>query len=148
MIDHLLGRPSTKLKRVQIFSVILFWLWFAASGKRDARSPLIRKINAKLKNFSPWQIVVLSSVGIYTIRHLDSLLGFGAPEPLARMYSRNFYRTTWLVTGLDAGFATAMNIKPKWLRDIMSMVFQHITSSMLMRPTRSSESIVLSVLSR
>lgn len=39
------------------------------------------------------------------------------------MYSKNFYRTTWLVTALDAGFATAMNIKPKWLRDIMSIVF-------------------------
>ncbi|CBQ72455.1 related to hormone-sensitive lipase [Sporisorium reilianum SRZ2] len=123
MIDHLLGRPSTKLKRVQIFSVILFWLWFLVTGNRDGPSPLVRKINAKLKRFSPWQIVVFSSVGIYTIRHLDSLLGYGAPEPLARMYSRNFYRTTWLVTALDAGFATAMNIKPKWLRDIMSMVF-------------------------
>lgn len=123
MIDHLLGRPSTKLKRVQIFSVIFFWLWFLATGNRDGPSPLIRRFNAKLKRFSPWQIVVFSSVGIYTIRHLDSLLGFGAPEPLARMYSRNFYRTTWLVTALDAGFATAMNIKPKWLRDIMSLVF-------------------------
>ena len=123
MIDHLLGRPSTKLKRVQIFSVILFWLWFLVTGNRDGPSPLVRRINAKLKRFSPWQIVVFSSVGIYTIRHLDSLLGFGAPEPLARMYSRNFYRTTWLVTALDAGFATAMNIKPKWLRDIMSIVF-------------------------
>lgn len=123
MLDHLLGRPSTKLKRFQIFSVILFWLWFLATGTRDGPNPLIRKINAKLKRFSPWQIVVFSSVGIYTIRHLDSLLGFGAPEPLARMYSRNFYRTTWLVTALDAGFATAMNIQPKWLRDIMSMIF-------------------------
>lgn len=123
MIDHLLGRPSTKLKRVQIFSVILFWLWFLVTGNRDGPSPLIRKINAKLKRFSPWQIVVFSSVGIYTIRHIDSLLGFGAPEPLARMYSRNFYRTTWIVTALDAGFASAMSIKPKWLRDIMSLVF-------------------------
>ncbi|TKY86502.1 hypothetical protein EX895_004651 [Sporisorium graminicola] len=123
MIDHLLGRPSTRLKRVQIFSVIFFWLWFLVTGNRDGPSPLVRKINAKLQRFSPWQIVVFSSVGIYTIRHLDSLLGFGAPEPLARMYSRNFYRTTWLVTALDAGFATAMNIKPKWVRDIMSMVF-------------------------
>lgn len=123
MIDHLLGRPSTKLKRVQIFSVILFWLCFLATGSRDGPSPLVRKINAKLKRFSPWQIIVFSSVGIYTIRHLDSLLGFGAPEPLARMYSRNFYRTTWIVTALDAGFASAMNIKPKWLRDLMSIVF-------------------------
>src|SRR5690348_5242620 len=101
MIDHLLGRPSTRLKRAQIFSVIIFWLWFLATGKRDGPTPLIRKLSAKFKRFSPWQIVVFSSIGIYTIRHLDSLLGFGAPEPLARMYSKNFYRTTWLVTALD-----------------------------------------------
>jgi hypothetical protein len=27
------------------------------------------------------------------------------------------------ITGLDAGHATAMNIQPKWLRDIASMAF-------------------------
>lgn len=123
MIDHLLGRPSTKLKRFQVFSVIFFWLWFLGRGKRERSNPLIRRFNQKFKRFSPWQLVVFSSVGIYAIRHLDSLLGFGSPEPLARMYARNFYRTTWIVTALDAGFATAMNVKPKWLRDILSMVF-------------------------
>lgn len=39
------------------------------------------------------------------------------------MYSRPFYRVTWIVTALDAGFATAMTIKPQWLRDLASMVF-------------------------
>ncbi|KAJ1024510.1 hypothetical protein NDA13_004441 [Ustilago tritici] len=123
MIDHLLGRPSTKLKRIETFSVILFWLTYLLSGNASGPTPFIRRLNARLKKFSPWQILVFSSVSIYTIRHLDSLLRFGAPEPLARMYSRNFYRTTWLMTALDAGFASAMNVKPKWLRDIMSMVF-------------------------
>ncbi len=57
------------------------------------------------------------------MRHLDSLLGVGAPEPLARMYSRPFYRVTWIVTALDAGFASAMNVRPLWLRDIASLAF-------------------------
>lgn len=39
------------------------------------------------------------------------------------MYSRSFYRTTWIVTALDAGFATAMNVRPLWLRDIASILF-------------------------
>ena len=30
---------------------------------------------------------------------------------------------TWIVTALDAGFATAMPVKPKWLRDILSVAF-------------------------
>ena len=46
-----------------------------------------------------------------------------APEPLARLYSRNYYRATWIATALDAGFATAMHIRPTWLKDIMSVVF-------------------------
>ena len=63
-----------------------------------------------------------------------------APEPLARLvspscsvsrnrvnrdikYSPSYYRATWIATGLDAGFATAMSIRPKWLRDISSIIF-------------------------
>lgn len=30
---------------------------------------------------------------------------------------------TWIVTALDVGFATAMPIEPKWLRDIASVAF-------------------------
>lgn len=47
MIDHLLGRPSTKLKRAQVFSVILFWLYFLLTGNRNGpkRIPLIRWLN-------------------------------------------------------------------------------------------------------
>lgn len=46
-----------------------------------------------------------------------------APEPLARLYSRGFYRSTWINTALDAGFATAAPIPLKWLRDILSILF-------------------------
>jgi len=38
-------------------------------------------------------------------------------------YSRSYYRATWIATGFDAGFATAMNIKAKWLRDLCSVLF-------------------------
>lgn len=63
---------------------------------------------------------------------------FIAPEPLARLvrdcmaifipltyiqYSPSYYRATWIVTGLDAGFATAMSVRPKWLRDVCSIIF-------------------------
>lgn len=64
-----------------------------------------------------------------------------APEPLARLvcsshlflpllvcnyfmqYAPSYYRATWINTGLDAGFATAMHIRRKWLRDICSILF-------------------------
>lgn len=60
---------------------------------------------------------------LYAFRHVDAVFGFGAPEPLAAMYSRSFYRVTWIVTALDAGFATAMNVRPVWLRDLLSVIF-------------------------
>ncbi|KAN0064668.1 hypothetical protein ACQY0O_002298 [Thecaphora frezii] len=125
MIDHLLGRPSTKLKRLQVLSVIFFWLWYLATGSRNGpkRFRLIRYLNQRFKRHTPWQIVVFCCTSIYAIRHLDSILGLGAPEPLARMYSRSFYRTTWIATAFDAGFATAMHIRPNWLKDIMSILF-------------------------
>lgn len=49
---------------------------------------------------------------------------FTAPEPLAHLYSRSYYRATWISNALDAGFATAMSIhKPKWLKDLAGPIF-------------------------
>lgn len=125
MIDHLLGRPSTRLKRLQVLLVLSFWGLVLGKGPRQGprKIPLLQRLNKYASRFSPWQIFVFSLTSIYAIRHLDALGGFGGPEPLARMYSKNFYRTTWIVTALDAGFATAMPIKPQWLRDIASIFF-------------------------
>jgi len=41
----------------------------------------------------------------------------------APKYTPDYFRATWIVTGLDAGFATAMSIRPKWVRDICSLIF-------------------------
>ncbi|THH15139.1 hypothetical protein EW146_g5296 [Bondarzewia mesenterica] len=68
-------------------------------------------------------IVVSTLTAVYAIRNIDKILGLGAPEPLARLYSPSYYRATWISTGMDAGFATAMAIRPKWLRDICSAIF-------------------------
>ncbi len=40
-----------------------------------------------------------------------------------QQYTSDYFRATWIVTGLDAGFATAASIRPKWLKDICSMLF-------------------------
>ncbi|KAF9219625.1 alpha/beta-hydrolase [Gyrodon lividus] len=124
MIDHLLGRPSTSWKRNQVFLVIIFWIWRLASGKPSAPRILwLIRINKKLQRFSPWQIIVSTLTAVYAARNLDKILGLGSPEPLAQLYSPSYYRATWVATGLDAGFATAMSIRPKWLKDICSILF-------------------------
>ncbi|BEJ16068.1 hypothetical protein CspHIS471_0506730 [Cutaneotrichosporon sp. HIS471] len=80
-------------------------------------------INVRLKSFTPYQLILGTLTIVYALRHLDDLLGIGAPEPLAKMYSRSYYRATYVNTALDAGFASAMSIRPKWLKDISSLVF-------------------------
>ena len=42
---------------------------------------------------------------------------------MAVQYSPSYYRATWIAIGLDAGFATAMSIRPRWLKDICSVLF-------------------------
>ncbi|KAA1474229.1 alpha/beta-hydrolase [Dentipellis sp. KUC8613] len=124
MIDHLAGRPNPSWKRAQVILVIIFWLWRILGGDPNGpRMFYIRRANRAIKRFTPWQIVVSTLTAVYAIRHLDKLLGLGAPEPLARLYSPSYYRATWIATGLDAGFATAMAIRPKWLRDVCSVIF-------------------------
>ncbi|KAF8813803.1 alpha/beta-hydrolase [Phlegmacium glaucopus] len=124
MIDHLVGRPSPSWKRAQVFLVIIFWLWRIVGGNSGPPRILwLTKINKTLRRFTPWQIVLSTLTSVYAIRNFDKILGFNAPEPLARLYSPSYYRATWIATGLDAGFATAMAIRRKWLRDLASIVF-------------------------
>ncbi|CAL1707366.1 unnamed protein product [Somion occarium] len=124
MIDHLFGRPKPSWKRFQVFFVIIFWLWrILHDNPHGPRVLWLRRANRLLRQFTPWQLIVSTLTGVYAVRNLDKILGLGAPEPLAHLYSPSYYRATWISTGLDAGFATAMSIRPKWLRDICSVLF-------------------------
>lgn len=145
MIDHIYGKPSPTWKRAQVFLVISFWVWrlsigdgrgggSAAATAGGARKPLrlrsrggilgiVGWVNRNLGRFSPYQLLVGTLTLVYAVRNLDVILGLQAPEPLARMYSRAYYRASYLAVAFDAGFATAMPVRPKWLRDICSMLF-------------------------
>ncbi|KIY74423.1 alpha/beta-hydrolase [Cylindrobasidium torrendii FP15055 ss-10] len=139
MLDHLYGRPNPKWKRTQVFLVILFWLWRIV--KSDAGPPRLfwlPSMNRFLHRFSPYQIIVTTLTLVYAMRNFDKVLGLQSPEPLANLYSPSYYRATWIATGLDAGFATAMSIKPKWLRDICSMVF---SGYYIMYPNEADEKL-------
>ncbi|KAH8093945.1 alpha/beta-hydrolase [Cristinia sonorae] len=121
MIDHLLGRPSPSWKRLQVFLVIFFWVWRILYGNPGGPRLLwLRRANRMLQRFTPWQIIVSTLTGVYTVRNLDKILGLGCKHD---SYSPSYYRATWIATGLDAGFATAMDIRPKWLKDICSILF-------------------------
>ncbi|KAK9324262.1 Alpha/Beta hydrolase protein [Lipomyces orientalis] len=123
MIDHILGRPSQSIKKVQVLVVACFWVAYIVRGPRHG-PPIIWAISKFLsKHATAWQIHVLTMTGLYVLKNIDKLLNLQSPEPLADLYSRPFFRASWFLTALDAGFWTAMPVKPKAFRDIASILF-------------------------
>lgn len=75
------------------------------------------------KGLTAWQIVAMTMTMLYAGRNFSTLVGLASPEPLSNMYDATYYRATWVLTALDAGFWTAMKIRSRWLRDISSLIF-------------------------
>ncbi|OAX83690.1 hypothetical protein ACJ72_01955, partial [Emergomyces africanus] len=120
---HVLGRPSTQFRKIQVFAVVSFWFLYLLRGNNHG-PPGIRLLSSRMyKRVTPWQATVMTFLGLYLSRNFAKLIGLESPEPLANLYSRSYFRATWVTTALDAGFWTAMNIKKKWLRDLASIVF-------------------------
>ncbi|KAI9888595.1 MAG: hypothetical protein M1814_006611 [Vezdaea aestivalis] len=123
MIDHVLGRPSVKFRKIQVLAVVSFWSLYLARGDKHG-PPLFRKLFHRVSlRLTAWQNLVVTLLGLYIARNFGKLLNLECPEPLANLYSRSYFRATWITTALDAGFWTAMKIRRKWLRDLASMVF-------------------------
>ncbi|KAI3323808.1 alpha/beta-hydrolase [Xylariaceae sp. AK1471] len=123
MIDHVLGRPSVKSRRLQVLAVLAFWSGYLFRGNRHG-PPFVRFLSKlSSKKLTAWQTVVITMMYLYAARNFSTIVGLASPEPMANMYDAAYFRATWVLTALDAGFWTAMKIRKKWLRDIASMVF-------------------------
>ncbi|KAH8677862.1 Alpha/Beta hydrolase protein [Xylariales sp. PMI_506] len=123
MLDHVLGRPSTKSRRFQVLAVLAFWSFYLFKGNRHG--PPIARVLSKLssKSLTAWQTLLITMIYLYAARNFSTLVGLASPDPMANMYDAAYFRATWVLTGLDAGFWTAMKIKHKWLRDLASFAF-------------------------
>ncbi|KAM0720474.1 hypothetical protein Q7P37_004610 [Cladosporium fusiforme] len=120
--DHALGKPSHRFRKYQIFTVVFLWSIYLYKGNRHG-PPILRKVSAFFsKHLTPWHTMVLSMLYMYLMRNFSRLVGLEPKEPLAGKYDRNYFRATWVATALDAGFWKAMWIRPRWLRDIASIV--------------------------
>ncbi|KAG5953013.1 hypothetical protein E4U53_007184 [Claviceps sorghi] len=75
------------------------------------------------RRLTAWQISTLTLIYLYAARNFSALVGLASPEPMANMYDTTYFRATWVLTALDAGFWTAMTIKIRWLRDLASIFF-------------------------
>ncbi|KFX99893.1 hypothetical protein V490_01590 [Pseudogymnoascus sp. VKM F-3557] len=102
---------------------VSFWTLYVAKGNKHG-PPKLRQLSRACSGlFTPWQTVMITLLYLYIARNFDSLLDLECPEPLANLYTRSYFRATWVTTALDAGFWTAMRIRRKWLRDLSSIVF-------------------------
>ncbi|KAL2160823.1 hypothetical protein VTH06DRAFT_1020 [Thermothelomyces fergusii] len=123
MIDHLLGRPSVKSRRLQVLAVVAFWSAYLARGHRHG-PPVLRFMSRLLsRRLTAWQIIVTTMLYLYAARNFSTLVGLASPDPLSNMYDAAYFRATWVLTALDAGFWTAMKIRNQKLRDLASVVF-------------------------
>lgn len=123
-LDHVLGRPSSRFRKVQVLLAVSFWSLYLLLGNPHGPPPL-RRLSAWLyqKRLTPWHTLVLTLTYLYVARNFAKIVGLESPEPLANLYSRSYFRATWITTALDAGFWSAMRIKNKKIRDLASMIF-------------------------
>ncbi|EWC47644.1 hypothetical protein DRE_03264 [Drechslerella stenobrocha 248] len=123
MIDHVLGRPSNKYRKFEVFCVVVFWTTILGTGDKHG-PPFFRKYFRALSNrLTPWQTIVSTMLCLYVSQNFSKIMGLESPEPLANLYTKAYFRATWVTTALDAGFWTAMPIRWKWLRDFCGPMF-------------------------
>lgn len=120
--DHVLGRPDPRWRKYQIFGTLLLWSVYIYR-KPHGPKPASRISRFIREHLTPWQIIVITYMTEYLRRNFSRVMGLDVPEPLAAMYNRDYFRATWITTALDAGFWTAMRIRPKPLNRLCSVVF-------------------------
>ncbi|KAI9824584.1 MAG: hypothetical protein M1832_001674 [Thelocarpon impressellum] len=123
MIDHVLGRPSVQFRKIQVLAVVSFWSLYLLRGDKHG-PPGLRALSGRLTpRLTAWQQLVVTVLWLYVARNFGKLVGLECPEPLANLYTRSYFRATWVTTALDAGFWSAMRIRRAWLRDLAAAVF-------------------------
>lgn len=92
-------------------------------GNKHGPRPVRKASEYLSKRVTTWRTLVVFGVSLYFSRNFARVVGLESPEPLANLYTRSYFRATWVTTALDAGFWTAMHLRPKWLKDIASLLF-------------------------
>lgn len=77
MIDHVLGRPSHRLKSVQVLLVLIAWTGYLIRGNRHGPY-IVRKISRRTSGkLTTWQTFCMTMTGLYLLKNADKLFGLG-----------------------------------------------------------------------
>ncbi|RKO96508.1 alpha/beta-hydrolase, partial [Caulochytrium protostelioides] len=117
MLDHALGRPSPGWQRTQVLATVLGLLLWSRRRPPSRLASLIAFLTA-----AAWTVVLRTLAAMHALRHFALLTWMNEPESRARMYTRHYFRVTYLFNALDAGFLTAMHLRPAVLRDLASFL--------------------------
>jgi hypothetical protein len=90
------------------------------------------------RRLTTFQSVNLAFMTAYLAFNADKLLDLGNHEPLANLYSPEFFRATWVLAALDAGFWSAMRIQNKYIREVCEVLF---SVYYLFAPDRADEKV-------
>ena len=128
-----------------MLSVLAFWTVYLLRGNAHGPPiPFIQRLSSFFsKRLTAFQTVTLTLLYLYVVRNFAKLMNLESPEPMANLYTRSYFRATWVMTALDAGFWTAMNIKRKFLRDTCGILF---TVYYLFAAERADEKVRVSCL--
>ncbi|KAH8805019.1 Alpha/Beta hydrolase protein, partial [Xylogone sp. PMI_703] len=138
--DHIIGKPSLRFKRLQIITVLSFWAFYLSRERKHGKWPFARLSKWLSRRLTTFQAVNAALMITYLGYNIDKLSGIGYHEPLANLYSPSFFRATWVLVALDAGFWSAMPIRNKYLREICELLF---TAYYLMAPDRADEKVAV-----
>ncbi|KAK1071537.1 hypothetical protein LTR33_010422, partial [Friedmanniomyces endolithicus] len=107
----------------QVFTVLLLWTIYLSRSHPHGPQPVRRLSTYLSRRLTIWRAFIIFSLTLYASRNFARVVGLESPEPLANLYKRSYFRATWVTTALDAGFWTAMHMRPKWVKDLASVVF-------------------------
>ena len=102
MLDHLFGRPSNAYKRLRVLIITYLTLKYLSSNSLNQKSnlKLFKSLNRIFLGQEPWKIVIYTLLAAYVAQNSFLLLFLNGPEPLKKMYTRSFFRATWILTSL------------------------------------------------
>ncbi|KAI9006803.1 Alpha/Beta hydrolase protein, partial [Hyaloraphidium curvatum] len=136
-MDVLAGRPSATLRRV---ALLAFLGWAAAALRRDAPPAVLRGADARLRalGWPPWKLLLALFAAWQAIDGAFLLLFLNPPEPARGLYKPAYFRAVQILTAMDAGFWTVMNIGPAPLRHVLSIL---ASVYFLLRPRLAEDTV-------